>query len=100
MKTGAFWTMIFGGVVTLGAPLIGLLGTVLGMMRSFAVLGENGVADPKGLAESVGQSLMASMSGLFIGGFGLVIFLGGLIIWLAAKSGKVPPPIPADAPHS
>ena len=46
--------------------MIGLLGTVIGMMKAFAVLGASGIGDPRGLATSIGEVLMATASGLFI----------------------------------
>ena len=53
-------------VVGVVAPMIGLLGTVIGMMGAFAVLGSSGVSDPRALALRIGEVLMATASGLFI----------------------------------
>jgi biopolymer transport protein ExbB len=53
-------------VIGVISPMIGLLGTVIGMMRAFAVLGASGIGDPRGLATSIGEVLMATASGLFI----------------------------------
>ena len=53
-------------VIGVIAPMIGLLGTVIGMMGAFAVLGSTGVSDPRKLALSIGEVLMATASGLFI----------------------------------
>lgn len=53
-------------VIGVVAPMIGLLGTVIGMMGAFAVLGTAGVADPRGLALRIGEVLMATASGLFL----------------------------------
>jgi len=53
-------------VIGVIAPMIGLLGTVIGMMGAFAVLGQSGVADPRQLALRIGEVLMATASGLFI----------------------------------
>jgi len=53
-------------VIGVVSPMIGLLGTVIGMMRAFAVLGASGIGDPRGLATSIGEVLMATASGLFI----------------------------------
>ena len=53
-------------VIGVIAPMIGLLGTVIGMMGAFAVLGASGVADPRSLALRIGEVLMATASGLFI----------------------------------
>jgi len=53
-------------VIGVIAPMIGLLGTVIGMMGAFAVLGASGVSDPRQLAMRIGEVLMATASGLFI----------------------------------
>jgi biopolymer transport protein ExbB len=53
-------------VIGVISPMIGLLGTVIGMMKAFAVLGASGISDPRGLATSIGEVLMATASGLFI----------------------------------
>jgi len=38
-KPAVKWTMITGGVLTIGGPVLGVLGTVIGMMFSFNTLG-------------------------------------------------------------
>lgn len=53
-------------VIGVVSPMIGLLGTVIGMMGAFAVLGQSGIADPRALASSIGEVLLATASGLFI----------------------------------
>ena len=53
-------------VIGVISPMIGLLGTVIGMMRAFAVLGQNGLNDQRALASSIGEVLLATASGLFI----------------------------------
>ncbi|MFM8831038.1 MAG: MotA/TolQ/ExbB proton channel family protein [Spartobacteria bacterium] len=62
IKTKISYVSVIGVI----APMIGLLGTVIGMMGAFAVLGQSGVADPRGLALRIGEVLMATASGLFI----------------------------------
>jgi biopolymer transport protein ExbB len=62
LKTQNSYLSVIGVV----APMIGLLGTVIGMMGAFAVLGQSGVSDPRKLALSIGEVLMATASGLFI----------------------------------
>ncbi len=47
-------------------PMIGLLGTVTGMIRAFSVLGSQGIGDPAKLSEAIGEVLVATASGLFI----------------------------------
>ena len=46
--------------------MMGLLGTVIGMMGAFSVLGQSGVNDMGKLALRIGEVLMATASGLFI----------------------------------
>jgi biopolymer transport protein ExbB len=53
-------------VIGVISPMIGLLGTVIGMMGAFAVLGSSGVSDPRKLALSIGEVLMATAAGLFL----------------------------------
>ena len=53
-------------VIGVVSPMIGLLGTVIGMMGAFAVLGQSGIADPRALASKIGEVLLATASGLFI----------------------------------
>ena len=53
-------------VIGVVSPMIGLLGTVIGMMGAFAVLGSSGISNPQALAAKIGEVLMATASGLFI----------------------------------
>jgi len=53
-------------VIGVVSPMIGLLGTVIGMIGAFAVMGTTGVSDPKLLAGKIGEVLVATASGLFI----------------------------------
>lgn len=53
-------------VIGVCTPMIGLTGTVTGMMRAFATLGTSGVGDPAKLAGAIGEVLIATASGLFI----------------------------------
>lgn len=47
-------------------PMIGLLGTVTGMIKAFATLGSSGIGDPSKLSEAIGEVLVATASGLLI----------------------------------
>ncbi|MDB5786625.1 MotA/TolQ/ExbB proton channel family protein [Caballeronia mineralivorans] len=51
--------------VTLG-PLLGLLGTIIGMVESFNVLGSSGTANPNGVTGGIGHALTATACGLVI----------------------------------
>ncbi|KAA3609787.1 MAG: MotA/TolQ/ExbB proton channel family protein [Calditrichaeota bacterium] len=49
------------------APLMGLLGTVLGMIRVFAVIKEQGVGQTAALSGGISEALLTTVAGLFIG---------------------------------
>jgi len=53
-------------VIGVCAPMIGLLGTVTGMIKAFATLGSSGIGDPSSLAAAIGEVLVATASGLII----------------------------------
>jgi biopolymer transport protein ExbB len=53
-------------VIGVCTPMIGLTGTVTGMMKAFDKLGSSGVGDPSQLAGAIGEVLVATASGLFI----------------------------------
>ena len=53
-------------VIGVVSPMIGLTGTVWGMIGAFKLLGEKGISDPSQLAEKIGEVLVATMSGLVV----------------------------------
>ncbi|NNM82581.1 MAG: MotA/TolQ/ExbB proton channel family protein [Burkholderiales bacterium] len=52
--------------VVTAAPLLGLLGTITGMMHAFKLIGGGGLVDPSGVTAGVAQALIATALGLFI----------------------------------
>ena len=52
--------------IVTAAPLLGLLGTITGMMHAFNLIGTNGLVDPTGVTGGVAQALIATALGLFI----------------------------------
>ena len=48
------------------APLMGLLGTILGMMGSFKVLTQSGVDDPYSITGGIAEALIATATGIVI----------------------------------
>lgn len=51
-------------LVAQSAPMLGLLGTVIGMVSAFGTLGETGQADPAALAGDISVALLTTMWGL------------------------------------
>jgi biopolymer transport protein ExbB len=60
--------------VVTAAPLMGLLGTITGMMQSFKVIGGSGLVAPTQVTAGVAQALIATALGLLIALFALFGF--------------------------
>ncbi|MHB8346218.1 MAG: MotA/TolQ/ExbB proton channel family protein [Acidiferrobacterales bacterium] len=54
------------GTIAAIAPFLGLLGTVLGMIRMFAGVGSHGLGDPSVVAAGISQALVSTASGLTV----------------------------------
>lgn len=65
------------------APLLGLLGTVSGMIDTFDVIAEFGTGNAKGLAGGISQALITTQSGLMVAVPGMVA--GGLLYRMSVK---------------
>ena len=48
------------------APLLGILGTVLGIISSFDLLGNSGIEDPKAVTGGIAQALITTAAGLTV----------------------------------
>lgn len=66
-----FWVL---ETIVTAAPLLGLLGTIVGMMHSFQLFGGAGLVDPGGVTGGVAQSLVATAIGLVVALFSLFAF--------------------------
>ncbi len=54
------------GTIASITPLLGLLGTVIGMIKVFAVITSLGVGDPKILADGISEALITTAAGLSV----------------------------------
>lgn len=50
--------------IVTAAPLLGLLGTILGIIETFTTLASSGVSDPKGVSAGIGTALFATALGI------------------------------------
>ncbi len=56
----------FLGSIAGVSPLMGLLGTVFGIMHAFAAIGTVGMGDPKALAGGIAEALITTAAGLIV----------------------------------
>ncbi|MBE0564715.1 MAG: MotA/TolQ/ExbB proton channel family protein [Krumholzibacteria bacterium] len=77
------------------SPLLGLLGTVLGMIRVFATVSAAGLGNPETLSEGISEAMVTTAAGLIIGIPALVAYnwlngrADGIIFELEFYSSKV-----------
>ena len=67
------WLWVLETTVT-AAPLLGLLGTIVGMIRAFNLFGRQGLVDPAGVTGGVAEALIATAVGLFVALLALFAF--------------------------
>jgi biopolymer transport protein ExbB len=60
--------------VVTAAPLLGLVGTILGIIDTFAVLASSGISDPSGVSKGIGTALYATALGISIALIGLLFY--------------------------
>jgi biopolymer transport protein ExbB len=56
--------LVFLSTIASGATLLGLLGTVVGMIRAFQAMGEAGAPDPNKLANGISEALINTALGI------------------------------------
>ena len=56
------------------APLLGLLGTVMGMDKAFWVIAYHGTGNPRALAQGISEALITTVSGLIVAIPGLFFY--------------------------
>jgi biopolymer transport protein ExbB len=54
------------GTIAAVSPLLGLLGTVTGMIQAFEAISAEGVGDPQVLAGGIGTALITTAAGLIV----------------------------------
>jgi biopolymer transport protein ExbB len=54
------------GSIAAVSPLLGLLGTVVGIISAFSAITHTGIGDPKALSGGIGQALVSTAGGLLV----------------------------------
>lgn len=80
VEWGNNWVKFFAAV----APLLGLLGTVIGMIETFQAITLFGTGDPKQMAGGISQALVTTMLGLIV-----AAPLLGFYTYLSEKSSSI-----------
>lgn len=62
------------GVLARVAPMLGLLGTILGMMRTFTIIAVFGTGNPKAMAAGISEALITTQTGLLVAIPGLYMY--------------------------
>jgi biopolymer transport protein ExbB len=64
---------VFDTVIT-AAPLLGLLGTILGIFDTFTALARSGISDPQGVSAGIGSALLATALGIAVALISLLVY--------------------------
>lgn len=65
--------------IVTAAPLLGLLGTILGIFDTFSALASSGISDPQGVSAGIGTALLATALGIGTALVSLVVSNGFLV---------------------
>jgi biopolymer transport protein ExbB len=60
--------------IVTAAPLLGLLGTIFGIVDTFIALSKSGMSDPAGVSAGIGTALYATALGISIALVGIMLF--------------------------
>lgn len=78
-------TVFFGGIVVI-PPLIGFVGTVIGMLGAFSTLQNTGKADPSALASDISVGVLTILWGLAASALALIPFVLFLVLFLIQRN--------------
>lgn len=67
------------GLALFAGPVLGMIGTVIGMVRAFSTLAENSDATSEALASDISVALISMMIGIGLGFVGLILILVALL---------------------
>jgi biopolymer transport protein ExbB len=93
--TGNLTPINYLSVIAVISPMVGLLGTVSGMIKAFGNMATQGMGKPEMLADNISEALITTASGLIVGIPVMIIYFyfknryTGLISALNRMSGEV-----------
>jgi hypothetical protein len=79
---------IAGAILFVGSLLLGVGGTVAGMIRVFNSAAESSGTAPEGLAEEISNSLISTAVGIPLALVGLCLWVGGGVTYFAGGRKK------------
>ncbi|NRB74887.1 MAG: MotA/TolQ/ExbB proton channel family protein [Verrucomicrobiales bacterium] len=84
------WFSIAGCIA---APILGIGGTVLGMMRAFDTMGMSGGSDPEILAENISLALLTTLGGAVLVIPSVILLIVSLCVLHRLKQAAAAPPV-------
>ena len=89
-----FWGRIalISGLCIVIPPMLGLVGTVIGMVNAFGTLQTAGAADPSELAGDISFALLTTLWGLVFSVVALIPFIVSLVLFLKKRRLCTTPP--------
>lgn len=94
------------GTIASISPLLGLLGTVMGMIRIFSAVTKQGVSDPSILAGGISEALITTATGLAVAIPALLFYrffnrrVEGFVVAMEAESLKLVEALQTGAPRA
>ncbi len=77
--------MIISFAAAILGPVIGIFGTVFGMVGGFYELESKGMGDPAELSEDISTAILSTMVGLVVVPLGLILGIVFLVLFLKKK---------------
>jgi biopolymer transport protein ExbB/TolQ len=79
----AIWASV---VMIIAPPMLGLIGTVIGMQKAFASMGNSGIGDPQALSGHISMVLLSTVWGLVFSVIGLVLLSISVIRFFSCRA--------------
>jgi biopolymer transport protein ExbB/TolQ len=83
--------IVLGGLLTC-SPIVGLVGTFIGMRRAFDTLGNSGIGDPQKLSDGIGTTLISTVLGIAVLPIGILLLVVSIVSFVRLSQPAPPPP--------